>query len=97
MKKVIKARLYIKRTFKNEEQGKRICDRIDKDIKDYPIDYACYEAEFNEKTVVAFDITIRSDSYKACEMFYQYMKTAIKDHTYAVPRVVAKIKCEEIE
>ena len=96
MMKAIKARLYINKQFKNEEQGKRMCDRIDKDIKDYPIDYACYEGEYNEKTVV-FDITIRSDSYKACEMFYQYMKTAIKDHSYAVPRVVAKIKCEEIE
>lgn len=97
MMKAIKARLYINKQFKNEEQGKRICDRINKDIKNYPINYACYEAEFNEKTVVAFDVSIESDTYKACEMFYQYMKQAIKDCTYEVPKVVAKIKCEEIE
>lgn len=97
MMKAIKARLYINKQFKDEEQGKRMCDRIDKDIKNWPIDYACYEGEYNEKTVVVFDITIRSDTYKSCEIFYQYMRTAIKDYTYEVPRLVAKVKCEVIE
>ena len=94
MNKLIRARLYINRKFKDEEQGRRMCDRIDKEIKDWPIDYRCFE---NEDGQIIFDINIESDTYKACEMFYQYMKQAIKDQSYAVPKVVAKIKYERID
>ena len=42
--KIIKAQLYINKKV-NEEQGKRICNKIDKEIEGWPIDYNSYQGK----------------------------------------------------
>ena len=89
--KVIKAQLYVNKKV-NEEQGKRICNKIDKEIESWPIDYSSYQA--NE--VMVFDIYIQANTFKDCEYFYQMMKRAIKDCSYEAVHQIAKIKAEKI-
>ena len=60
--KVIKAQLYVNKKV-NEEQAKRICNKIDKEIVDY---------QTNERMV--FNVYIRANTFKDCEYFYQMMK-----------------------
>ena len=90
--KVIKAQLYINKKV-NEEKCKLICNKIDKRIEGWPIDY---QANLNNKEVMIFDIYIQANTFKDCEYFYQMMKRAIKDCSYEVPRQIAKIKAEKI-
>ena len=89
--KIIKAQLYIKKKV-NEEQAKRICNKIDKEIEGWPIDYSSYQA--NE--LMVFDIYIQANTFKDCEYFYQMMKRAIKDCSYEAVHPIDKIKTEEI-
>ena len=89
--KVIKAQLYINKKV-NEEQGKLICNKIDKEIEGWPIDYSSYQA--NE--LMVFDIYIQANTFKDCEYFYQMMKRAIKDCSYESVHQIAKIKAEKI-
>ena len=89
--KVIKAQLYINKKV-NEEQGKHICNKIDKEIEGWPIDYSSYQA--NE--LMVFDIYIQANTFKDCEYFYQMMKRAIKDCSYEAVHQAAKIKAEKI-
>ena len=89
--KVIKAQLYINKKV-NEEQGKHICNKIDKEIEGCPIDYSSYQA--NE--LMVFDIYIQANTFKDCEYFYQMMKRAIKDCSYEAVHQIAKIKAEKI-
>ena len=89
--KVIKAQLYINKKV-NEEQGKLICNKIDKEIEGWPIDYSSYQA--NE--LMVFDIYIQANTFKDCEYFYQMMKRAIKDCSYEVVHQIVKIKAEKI-
>lgn len=89
--KVIKAQLYINKKV-NEERGKHICNKIDKEIEGWPIDYNSYQA--NE--VMVFDIYIQANTFKDCEYFYQMMKRAIKDCSYEAVHQIAKIKAEKI-
>ena len=93
--KVIKAQLYINKKV-NEEQGKHICNKIDKEIECWPIDYSSYQANLNNKEVMVFDIYIQANNFKDCEYFYQMMKRAIKDCSYEAVHQIAKIKAEEI-
>ena len=88
--KVIKAQLYINKKV-NEERGKLICNKIDKEIEGWPIDY-----QVNLNEVMAFDIYIQANTFKDCEYFYQMMKRAIKDCSYEAVHQVAKIKAEKI-
>ena len=90
--KVIKAKLYINKKV-NEEQGKRICNRIDKRIEGCPIKYNSYPGDLN---VMMFDIYIQANTFKDCEYFYQMMKRAIKDCSYEAVHKNVKIKTEEI-
>ena len=89
--KVIKAQLYINKKV-NEEIGKHICNKIDKEIEGWPIEYNSYQA--NE--VMVFDIYIQANTFKDCEYFYQTMKRAIKDCSYEAVHQIAKIKAEKI-
>ena len=89
--KVIKAKLYINKKV-NEEKGKLICNKIDKRIKGWPIEYNSYQA--NE--LMVFDIYIQANTFKDCEYFYQMMKRAIKDCSYEAVHQIAKIKAEKI-
>ena len=89
--KVIKAQLYINKKV-NEERGKRICNKIDKEIEGWPIDYNAYQE--NERMV--FNVYIRANTFKDCEYFYQMMKRAIKDCSYEAVHQIAKIKAEKI-
>lgn len=89
--KVIKAQLYVNKKV-NEEQGKRICNKIDKGIEGWPIEYNSYQA--NE--LMVFDIYIQANTFKDCECFYQMMKRAIKDCSYEAVHQIVKIKAEEI-
>ena len=89
--KVIKAQLYINKKV-NEEQGKHICNKIDKEIERWPIEYNSYQA--NE--LMVFDIYIQANTFKDCEYFYQMMKRAIKDCSYEVVHQIVKIKAEKI-
>ena len=89
--KIIKAQLYINKKV-NEERGKRICNKIDKEIEGWPIDYSSYQA--NE--LMVFDIYIQANTFKDCEYFYQMMKRAIKDCSYEAVHQIAKIKAEKI-
>ena len=89
--KVIKAQLYINKKV-NEERGKRICNKINKEIEGWPINYNSYQA--NE--LMVFDIYIQANTFKDCEYFYQMMKRAIKDCSYEVVHQITKIKAEEI-
>ena len=88
--KVIKAQLYIKKKV-NEEKGKQICNKIDKEIEGWPIDY-----QVNLNEVMVFNVHIQANTFKDCEYFYQMMKRAIKDCSYEVVHQIAKIKAEEI-
>ena len=94
--KVIKAQLYINKRV-NEEQGKHICNKIDKEIEDWPINYNSYQANLNNKDVMVFDIYIQANTFKDCEYFYQMMKRAIKDCSYEVVHQIAKIKAENLK
>ena len=89
--KVIKAQLYINKKV-NEEQGKHICNKIDKEIECWPNDYSSYQA--NE--LMVFDIYVQANTFKDCEYFYQMMKRAIKGCSYEVVHQIAKIKAEKI-
>ena len=89
--KVIKAQLYINKKV-NEDQSKRICNKIDKEIETWPIDYNSYQA--NE--LMVFNVHIRANTFKDCEYFYQMMKRAIKDCSYEAVHPIDKIKIEEI-
>ena len=89
--KIIKAQLYINKKV-NEERAKRICNKIDKEIEGWPINYNSYQT--NE--LMVFNVYIRANTFKDCEYFYQMMKRAIKDCSYEVVRQIAKIKAEEI-
>ena len=89
--KVIKAQLYINKKV-NEEQSKRICNKIDKEIEGWPIDYNSYQA--NE--LMVFNVHIQANTFKDCEYFYQMMKRAIKDCTYEAIHQITKIKAEKI-
>ena len=89
--KVIKAQLYIKKKV-NEEQANRICNKIDKEIEGWPIDYNSYQA--NE--LMVFNVRIQANTFKDCEYFYQMMKRAIKDCSYEAVHPIDKIKAEEI-
>lgn len=89
--KIIKAQLYINKKL-NEERGKRICNKIDKEIEGWPINYNSYQV--NE--VMVFNVYIRANTFKDCEYFYKMMKRAIKDCSYEVVHQIAKIKAEEI-
>ena len=93
--KVIKAQLYINKKV-NEEQGKHICNKIEKEIEGCPIDYSSYKANLNNKEVMVFDIYIQANTFKDCEYFYQMMKRAIKDCSYEAVHQIAKIKAEKI-
>ena len=93
--KVIKAQLYINKKV-NEEQCKHICNKIDKEIEGWPIDYRSYQANLNNKEVMVFDIYIQANTFKDCEYFYQMMKRAIKDCSYEAVHPNVKIKGEEI-
>ena len=93
--KIIKARLYINKKV-NEEQGKHICNKIDKEIEGWPIEYSSYQGDLNNKEVMVFDIYIQANTFKDCEYFYQMMKRAIKDCSYEVVHQIAKIKAEKI-
>lgn len=97
MKKVIKAQIYINKKIKDVEQGKRLCDKIDKEIEGWPIDYKSYQSEVDGKSIMVFDIYIESNTYKDCEYFYQMMRRAIKDCTYEAPHTSVKVKCERID
>lgn len=88
-REIIKAQLYINKKV-NEEQGKHICNKIDKETEGWPIDYSSYQA--NE--LMVFDI--QANTFKDCEYFYQMMKRAIKDCSYEVVHQIAKIKAEKI-
>ena len=90
--KVIKAQLYINKKV-NEESGKHICNKIDKEIEGWPIDYNSYQGNLN---VMVFDIYIQANTFKDCEYFYQMMKRAIKDCSYESVHQIAKIKAEKI-
>ena len=90
--KVIKAQLYINKKV-NEERGKRICNKIDKEIEGWPIDYNSYQ----ENEIMVFNVYIRANTFKDCEYFYQMMKRAIKDCSYEVVHQIAKIKAEKPE
>ena len=94
--KIIKAQLYINKKV-NEERGKRICNKIDKEIEDWPINYNSYQANLNNKDVMVFDIYIQANTFKDCEYFYQMMKRAIKDCSYEVVHQIAKIKAENLK
>ena len=89
--KIIKAQLYINKKV-NEERGKRICNKIDKEIEDWPINYNSYQE--NERMV--FNVYIRANTFKDCEYFYKMMKRAIKDCSYEGVHQAVKIKAEEI-
>lgn len=89
--KVIKAQLYINKKV-NEEQGKCICNKIDKEIEGWPIDYSSYQA--NE--LMVFNVYIQANTFKDCEYFYQMMKRAIKDCSYEAVHQIVKIKAEKI-
>ena len=93
--KVIKAQLYINKKV-NEEQGKHICNKIDKEIEGWPIDYNSYQGNLDNKEIMVFNVYIRANTFKDCEYFYQIMKRAIKDCSYEAVHQVAKIKAEEI-
>lgn len=93
--KIIKAQLYINKKV-NEEQGKQICNKIDKCIENTYIDYSCYFSDYNNKEVMVFDIYIQANTFKDCEYFYQMMKRAIKDCSYEAVHQIAKIKAEKI-
>ena len=84
--KIIKAQLYINKKV-NEERGKLICNKIDKEIEGWPIDY-----QVNLNEVMAFDIYIQANTFKDCEYFYRMMKRAIKDCSYEAVHQIAKIK-----
>lgn len=88
--KVIKAQLYINKKV-NEEKGKQICNKIDKEIEGWPIDY-----QVNLNEVMVFNVHIRANTFKDCEYFYQMMKRAIKDCSYEAVHPINKIKTEEI-
>lgn len=88
--KVIKAQLYINKKV-NEEKGKQICNKIDKEIEGWPIDY---QVNLNERMV--FNVHIQANTFKDCEYFYQMMKRAIKDCSYEAVHPIDKIKTEEI-
>lgn len=90
--KVIKAQLYINKKV-NEEQAKRICNKIDKEIEGWPIYYNSHQANLN---IMVFDIYIQANTFKDCEYFYQMMKRAIKDCSYEAVHKNVKIKTEEI-
>ena len=89
--KVIKAQLYINKKV-NEERAKHICNKIDKEIEGWPIDYNSYQA----KELMVFNVHIRANTFKDCEYFYQMMKRAIKDCSYEAVHPIDKIKTEEI-
>lgn len=88
--KVIKAQLYINKKV-NEERGKQICNKIDKEIEGWPIDY-----QVNLNELMVFDIYIQANTFKDCEYFYQMMKRAIKDCSYEAVHQITKIKAEKI-
>ena len=90
--KVIKAQLYINKKV-NEEKAKHICNKIDKRIEGWPINYSSYQA--NE--VMVFNVYIQANTFKDCEYFYQIMKRAIKDCSHEVAHQIAKIKAEKPE
>lgn len=96
MRKAIKAQVYINKKIKDESHGKAICNKIDKNIEGWPIDYRSYQSEFDNKSIMVFDIYIECDTYKDCDYFYKMMKQAIKDCSYESPHQVAKVKCEVI-
>ena len=93
--KVIKAQLYVNKKV-SEEKGRDICDKIDTYVKDYPIDYSSYQATLNDKEVMVFDIYIEGRTFHDCDIFYSYMRRAIKEYTFESPHQLAKIKAEKI-
>lgn len=93
--KVIKAQVYVNKKV-DEAHGKYICNKIDKYIEGWPIDYSSYQSNLNNKEIMVFDIMINANTWKDCEYFYSMMKRAIKDNTYESPHQLAKIKAEKI-
>ena len=95
MKKVIKAQLYVNKKV-NEEKGKAICDEIDKYIEGWPIDYSSYQANYNDKEVMVFDIYIEAETFHDCDYYLSMLRRAIKQYTFESPHQIAKIKAEKI-
>ena len=66
--KIIKAQLYINKKV-NEERGKRICNKIDKEIESWPINYNSYQGNLDNKEVMIFNVYITCTSkstFKFC-------------------------------
>lgn len=93
--KTIKAQLYVNKKV-DEDHGKIICNKIDKEIEGWPIDYTSYQANLNNKDVMVFDIYIQANTFTDCDIFFSYMKRAIREYTYEVPHQLVKIKAEKI-
>ncbi len=95
MKKVIKAQLYIKKTYCDVD-GKYICDTIDSEIEGWPIDYQCGKAIYKDKEVTAFEVYIEANKRSDAETFYRYFKVTIKNITGKNVYQIIKINADKI-
>ena len=98
MKRVIKAQLYIDKTYCDVD-GIYLCERIDellKAFKEVEWDYQCGKAIYKNKEVTAFDLVTVANKISDCEEFYRCFKRIIKDVSGKNTHQIIKLKCDRI-